>query len=45
MIPHPLHQNPDDQLCEDCGDPADEYYEDAWLCMDCIVRRIEQEGV
>lgn len=28
-------------ICEDCGDDADERYEDQWLCDDCILRRIE----
>jgi ribosomal protein L37AE/L43A len=24
--------------CEECGEEADEWYNDQWLCLDCIVR-------
>jgi hypothetical protein len=33
---NPLHQNPKHYLCENCGDIADEYYDDQWLCLDCV---------
>lgn len=27
------------KICADCGEEADEFYDDEWLCLDCIVKR------
>jgi hypothetical protein len=34
-----LDQNPTDKLCAECGDIADEFYDEQWLCLECIARR------
>jgi len=30
-------------FCHDCHEPADEFYNDEWLCEDCIVNRMMKE--
>jgi NMD protein affecting ribosome stability and mRNA decay len=36
-----LNQNPLGNWCVRCGDLADEFYNDEWLCEDCIVEMDE----
>jgi NMD protein affecting ribosome stability and mRNA decay len=31
--------NKQNKKCADCGEEADEFYDDEWLCEDCIVLR------
>jgi hypothetical protein len=40
---HPLDQNPTHQKCENCGEIADEWYNDQWLCEDCIQDVIDED--
>ena len=42
---NPLNQNPTEQWCVDCGDIADEFFEDEWLCEDCICQRMEKDEI
>lgn len=42
---NPLNQNPKQHPCFWCGMIADEFYNDHWLCLDCIVEEKEDEEI